>query len=162
MGRDIPLQQTVLKWLMHTLNEMPKGKADYDKWISDGTVLVRALQCVHFNSVPIDCDLTGGQLENQKSQLQRQNTKDSLNLGTVDHERQKIIHDRIKVLINHLLDYGIQDKYIFRIEDLMELKNVPKVTRCIAMMAKLSGAKAFEDVEIEVPEEGCDEDVFED
>ena len=41
LQRDIPLQQTVFKWLMQTLDEMPKGKSDYDKWISDGTILVR-------------------------------------------------------------------------------------------------------------------------
>ena len=39
--RDIPLQQTVFKWLMQMLDEAPRGKSDYDKWITDGTVLVR-------------------------------------------------------------------------------------------------------------------------
>ena len=78
--------------------------------------------------------------------MQKQNSKDSSNpSAAVDQEtemklekqRQKIINDRIKVLINHLKTYGIPEKYIFEIGDLMDLANVPKVTRCIAMMAKM-------------------------
>ena len=78
--------------------------------------------------------------------MQKQNSKDSSNPSVaVDQEtemklekqRQKIINDRIKVLINHLKTYGIPEKYIFEIGDLMDLANVPKVTRCIAMMAKM-------------------------
>ena len=110
-------------------------------------VLILALQVVQFNSVPIDptTDLNG-QYEKRKLQLQKQNSKDSPNqLVPVDREteiklekqRQKIIHDRIKVLINHLKTYGIPEKYIFDIGDLMDLANVPKVTRCVAMMAKM-------------------------
>ena len=41
------------------------------------------------------------------------------------------------MLIKHLENFGIPERYIFQIEDLSELKNVPKVTRCIAMMAKM-------------------------
>ena len=55
----------------------------------------------------------------------------------LEKRRQKVIYDRIKVLISHLVKFGIPERYIFQIEDLMEMKNVPKVTRCIAMMAKL-------------------------
>ena len=39
--RDINLQQLVFQWLMNTLDEMPKGKQDYDKWIQDGKVITK-------------------------------------------------------------------------------------------------------------------------
>ena len=62
------------------------------------------------------------------------NTEDEIRL---EKQRRRVIYDRIKVLIKHLENFGIPERYIFQIEDLSELKNVPKVTRCIAMMAKM-------------------------
>ena len=39
--RDINLQQRVFQWLMLILDEMPKGKQDYDKWIQDGKIITK-------------------------------------------------------------------------------------------------------------------------
>jgi len=70
------------------------------------------------------------------------------------------------------LRYGVPERYIFQEEDILQFKNVPKVTRCVAMLAKMvtkillrtsalthrlmpflqSGAKAFEDLDIQIPE----------
>lgn len=46
--RDINLQQLVFNWLMDILEEMPKGKLDYDKWISDGSVLTKGTSSLGF------------------------------------------------------------------------------------------------------------------
>ena len=40
--RDMALQQHVMSWFMHTLNEMPTVKQDYDHWLQDGRVLIRS------------------------------------------------------------------------------------------------------------------------
>ena len=39
------------------------------------------------------------------------------------------------------------------VEDLMLLKDIPKVTRCLALMAKMANVKEFENVTIENPDE---------
>lgn len=36
------LQQHVMSWFMHTLNEMPSIRQDYDHWLQDGSVLTRS------------------------------------------------------------------------------------------------------------------------
>ena len=37
--------------------------------------------------------------------------------------------------------------------DLLNAADIPKVTRCLAIMAKLAQVKGFEDVEVVAPEE---------
>ena len=50
LQRDVGLQQLAFHWLMDILDEMPRGKDDYDKWIQDGRVLVKGICNVkHFN-----------------------------------------------------------------------------------------------------------------
>ena len=41
--RDIGLQDLVFHWLMDILDDMPKGKSDYDKWIQDGKIIVKGI-----------------------------------------------------------------------------------------------------------------------
>ena len=49
--RDINLQQRVFQWLMLILDEMPKGKQDYDKWIQDGKIITKG-------TLPVPVDWT--------------------------------------------------------------------------------------------------------
>ena len=50
---------------------------------------------------------------------------------------RKELEDRIKLLLYHLRRFGIPERFLFEKEDLIDLKNVPKVTRCIATLAKM-------------------------
>ena len=50
---------------------------------------------------------------------------------------RKEIEDRVKLLLYHLRRLGIPENFLFSQDDLIELKNVPKVTRCIATLAKM-------------------------
>ena len=50
---------------------------------------------------------------------------------------RKEIEDRVKLLLYHLRRLGIPENFLFAQDDLIELKNVPKVTRCIATLAKM-------------------------
>lgn len=43
--------------------------------------------------------------------------------------------DRIKAVIREIKKYGVQD--VFEVEDLLEMRNIPKVTRCLAQLSKL-------------------------
>ena len=45
--------------------------------------------------------------------------------------------ERVKLLRKYLRKYGVAEEYIFEEEDLTEFKNIPKVTRCFAMLAKM-------------------------
>lgn len=35
------LQKKVLHWIMDMLDEKPRGKTDFDHWLSDGAILVK-------------------------------------------------------------------------------------------------------------------------
>ena len=35
------------------------------------------------------------------------------------------------------LQYGVPEQYLFEINDLKDMTNIPKVTRCIAMVGKM-------------------------
>lgn len=46
--RDVGLQSKVFFWMMEILDDQPKGKQDYDHWISDGVVIGKGkLSCFH-------------------------------------------------------------------------------------------------------------------
>ncbi len=40
-------------------------------------------------------------------------------------------------MLKYLRRYGIPEEYLFEERDLFEFKNVPKVTRCVAMLGKM-------------------------
>ena len=81
------------------------------------------------------------------------------------------IEDQLEQFINYAERFGVPQEFIFDpIEDLMLLKDIPKVTRCLALMAKMvyfslknhfitlkhtdilqGNVKEFEDVTIEIP-----------
>ena len=73
------------------------------------------MQSVMFNSVPLDMVLPIEGLNKRE--------------------------DRLKMLFKYLRKYGMPEEYIFSEEDLFEFKNIPKVTRCVAMLAKMVGAR---------------------
>ena len=44
---------------------------------------------------------------------------------------------RIQSLRTTILDYGVDNKYMFSVEDVFQKKNTPKVIRCLEEVAKL-------------------------
>ncbi len=94
--------------MIEILDERPKKSTDYDHWIHDRTVLVKVMQYVMF---PLELVLP----------VQNLNTKE----------------DRVKTLLKYLWQFGIPEEYIFQESDLFHFKNIPKVTRCITMLAKM-------------------------
>ena len=51
--------------------------------------------------------------------------------------------DRLKMLFKYFRKYGVPEEYIFKDTDLFDAKNIPKVTRCIAMLGKMVRASGI-------------------
>lgn len=108
--RDLQLEHKVLQWIMSIVNEKPT--TDYEHFIQDGSILSKVMTSIVFNSVPVeDIDANWG-------------TNPAL--------------DRTKAVIREIRRYGVVD--VFEPEDLIELKNIPKVTKCLAQLSKLAAS----------------------
>jgi len=108
--RDSALEEKVMRWITGILQVEPT--TDYEHFIRDGSVLSKVMTSIVFNSVPIeDIDQTGGCNPS---------------------------FDRIKSLIREIRRYGVQD--VFEVEDLLELRNIPKVTKCLIQLSKLAAS----------------------
>ena len=46
--------------------------------------------------------------------------------------------DRVRSLIETLENYGVKKKFLFQLDDLYKMRNIPKVTRCIEEIEKLA------------------------
>merc|ERR1712192_125013 len=109
-GRDLELEHAVLQWIMTIVHEKPSG--DYDTFIQDGSILSKVMTSIVFNSIPLET--------------------------TDDNWGANPVLDRIKTVIRELRRYGVVD--VFEPEDLMELRNIPKVTKCLAQLSKLAAS----------------------
>ena len=87
------------------------------------------LQYLMFNSVPMDFVAP--------APMQTLNSKE----------------ERIKCLLKYFRRFGVPEEFLFNEADLFDFKNVPKVTRCVAMLAKMAKVPAFESLDVQVPDE---------
>lgn len=109
-GKDLELEHKVLQWIMTIVHEKPT--TDYDRFIQDGSILSKVMTSIIFNSVPLE------QVD--------------------DNWGVNPAMDRVKVVIREIRRYGVVD--VFEPEDLIELKNIPKVTKCLAQLSKLAAS----------------------
>lgn len=108
--RNAELELKVVDWIESVLGERPL--TSYESFIQDGRVISRVMTSIVFNSVPMeDINADWGASPNI---------------------------DRVKSLIREIKRYGVID--VFEPEDLLELKNVPKVTKCLAQLSKLAAS----------------------
>ena len=78
--------------------------------------------------MPVDMmETNGNKTEKQK--------KNSISSDAKLHEGQ--IRQRIEMLLKYLRKYGVPEKHLFEVHELQEMSNIPKVTRCIAMLGKM-------------------------
>jgi len=108
--RDLELEQKVLQWIKSVVHERPTS--DYDSFIQDGSILSKVMTSIVFNSVPLE------QIDD--------------NWGT------NPALDRVKAVIREIKRYGVVD--VFEPEDLIQLRNIPKVTKCLAQLSKLAAS----------------------
>ena len=45
--------------------------------------------------------------------------------------------EKIEMVQKAILNYGVDPKYVFKLEDVLEKKNTPKVVRCLEEVAKI-------------------------
>ena len=45
--------------------------------------------------------------------------------------------ERIENVIKAILQYGVHPKYVFKVDDVLQKKNTPKVVRCLEEVAKI-------------------------
>ncbi|CAB4053928.1 TAGLN [Lepeophtheirus salmonis] len=125
------LQSKVLYWIMDFIEEKPKRNMDYDNWIADGSILSKVLQHVIFNSVPKE----GGPT-------------------TILETKQ----ERVDILLKYLRKYGVPEEYLFKPEELLEMKNIPKGHQMYCHASKnCPCTPEFDDLNIEIP---SDDDLF--
>merc|ERR1712156_521209 len=81
-------------------------------------------------------DTTGG----SKRSLKREHLiiKWILRITHLDKDMSIDFADRIKEVQTQILAYGVEQKYMFKIDDILRKKNTPKVIRCLEEVAKLS------------------------
>merc|ERR1711892_1537239 len=109
-SKDLELERKVLQWIVSVVKEKPT--TDYDRFIQDGTVISKLMVRIVFNSVPIEQIYT--------------------NWGI------NPVLDRVKSVIHEMRRYGVTE--LFEPKDLMEMRNIPLVTKSLAQLCKLAAA----------------------
>jgi len=108
--KDAALEQKVINWIESVINERPTK--DYENFIQDGSVLSRVMTSIVFNSVPIeDIGIQWG---------------------------SNPAYTRVTALVREIRRYGVVD--VFEPADLLEKRNIPKVTKCLAQLSKLAAS----------------------
>jgi len=114
--RDLMLEHKISKWIMAVVGDGKSGHGpgDFGGWIEDGSVLADMMTNLCFNSVPMELvtDKTG--------------------------EMKLTPKERVSILIDQLRQYGVPDSTLFSTDDLLMKKNIPKVTRCLAIAVCLA------------------------
>jgi len=111
-SKDMELERKVLQWMVNILKERPESPSMFERWIQDGTILARLMISICFNSVPRETI--------------------HANWGC------NPVLDRVNTVIFEMRRYGVSE--MFEPQDLMELRNIPKVTKSLAQLCKLVAA----------------------
>lgn len=109
--RSLKREHIIIKWMLRVTHLNKNLQIDFADWILDGTVLALVMTTLDFNSVERD--------------KYKQAGKDPAK-------------DRVENVQKAILNYGVDPKYLFKLEDVLEKKNTPKVVRCLEEVAKIS------------------------
>jgi len=109
--RSLKREHLIIKWILRITHLDKDMSIDFADWIRDGTVLSSVMTTLCFNSVERD------------------------KYGSAGCNPEE---DRIKEVQTQILAYGVEQKYMFKIDDILHKKNTPKVIRCLEEVAKLS------------------------
>ena len=104
-------EHLIIKWILRVTHADKDSSIDFADWIKDGTILSRVMTTLCFNS--IERDQWGS------------------SFGCSPEEQ------RVKDVRTQILDYGVDEKFLFRVEDVTKKFNTPKVVRCLEEVAKL-------------------------
>ncbi|XP_054715221.1 muscle-specific protein 20-like [Uloborus diversus] len=109
--RDNTKESQILLWIWNCLGE--NSCFDFDQYVRDGVLFCRLMNYIKPNSVPGQI-VSGGNL------------------------RQK--RDNINKFLKAVQAYGVSKELLFEPDDLLLLRNLPKVTRCMFALGKKAEA----------------------
>jgi len=112
--RSLKREHLIIKWILMVTHVNKDSSLDFADWIKDGSILSKIMTTLCFNSIE----------------------RDQWSSFGCSPEDQKV-----KDVRNQILHYGVDQKYLFRLEDVTKKMNTPKVVRCLEEVAKLSAAE---------------------
>jgi len=107
--RDNTKESQILLWIWNCLGE--NSCFDFDQYVRDGVLFCRLMNYIKPNSIPGEIK-AGGKLKQKR--------------------------DNIAKFLKSCQNYGIPKEYLFEPDDLLLLRNLPKVTRCLFKLGKVS------------------------
>ena len=111
-----------------------KGKCDFDHWLAEPAVLARVLQACMYNSLPMDM------IEGPMAKVEK--IEDKLELF-IKYARRFGVPE-VRLTEKELLISSFMQEFLFSpVTDLLQLRDIPKVTRCLAIMAKMVSMEMF-------------------
>jgi len=111
-------EHIIIKWILRITHMNKDGEVDFADWLQDGKVLSNVMTTLCFNSIEID------------PYAKKNKKKATL---TAD----EISRHRVREIIAQIKDYGVEEKYIFTVEDVLEKKRPNKIVRCLEEVRKL-------------------------
>lgn len=105
--RDNTKESQILLWIWNCLEE--NSCFDFDQYVRDGVMFCRLMNFVKPGSIPGEIK-PGTNLKNKR--------------------------ENIRKFLNAIKNYGVDEKLLFNVDDLLLLRNLPKVTRCLFALGK--------------------------
>ena len=121
-----------MQWIVNIIKEKPESPSQYDRWIQDGSVIAKLMINIVFNSVPIEV------VHSNWGSVSVHTYFDDIHIYLIQHfflRVQNPVLSRVKTVLHEMRRYGVTD--LFEPADLMEQRNIPKVTRSLAQLCKL-------------------------
>lgn len=104
--RDRAKESQIMLWIWNVLGEI--SSTDYDQFLRDGVILCRLINALKPGTIKED-------LENATMRQKQRN---------------------IELFLNACKSFGVDKNLLFKSEDLLYLRNIPRVTRCIFALGK--------------------------
>ena len=107
--RDNTRESQILLWIWNCLGE--NSCFDFDQYVRDGVMFCRLMNYIKPNSIP-------GEIKSG---------------GNLKQKRENIVK-----FLKAIQNYGLSKDLLFEPDDLLLLRNLPKVTRCMFALGKLA------------------------
>ncbi|XP_023225250.1 myophilin-like [Centruroides sculpturatus] len=107
--RDGVKEGQILVWIWNLLEEA--ANKEYDQFLRDGTVLCRLMNAIKPNCIP--GEITAG--------------------DNIKHKKKNI-----EKFLKACSDYGVSKDTLFEPDDLLFMRHLPKVTRCLFALGKVA------------------------
>lgn len=107
--RDNTKESQILMWIWNCLEMV--SSLDYDQFLKDGVALCRLMNHLRPGSV----------------------TLEEVNSGTDARQKRR----NIELFLRAAKNYGVPERLLFEPDDLLFMRHLPKVTRCIFALGKL-------------------------